>query len=92
MFFRVPLTATSVEGPLGTFGIMLVVGGFFTFVGLFLGVPRLEELRHRGAWVPPGTDRHPALVAVALTLLSMAAVVAITLILIWVGPLFGLVR
>jgi hypothetical protein len=42
-------------------------------MALVLGIPRLEELHRRGAWVPPGADRRPVLVAVALALLIIVA-------------------
>lgn len=70
-----PLAGTSTEGgPWTTFLVVIVCVLFFTFAVLLLGVPRLEELRRRGAWVPPVTDRAPVLVVVALALLIMTVV------------------
>jgi hypothetical protein len=73
IFVSVPFTG---EDLWGKFLAVLVSGGFFTLAALILGVPRLEELRRRGAWVPPGTQRRPVLVTLALALLIMVAVVA----------------
>jgi hypothetical protein len=68
----VPLMVTDGEGGVwGTFGVMLLIGGFSALMALCLGVPRLEELHRRGAWVPRGTDRRPVMVTVALALLIM---------------------
>jgi hypothetical protein len=86
----VPLAGTDPEGSAWrTFLAMLLVGGFMTLLGLLMGVPRLEELRRRGAWVPPGTDRHPVLVAVALALLIMTAVGAFMLAGVWLLQLLA---
>jgi hypothetical protein len=73
---------------------------WFTLGGIaFLGIwavamnsPFLRELAHRGKWVPPGTARHPVLVAIALTALLAAVVVAGLLTLVWVERLSGLAR
>jgi hypothetical protein len=74
MLASVPLMGSDPEG--GAWGrvlAVLIVGGFTTLMGLCIGFPRLEELRRRGAWAPPGTDRRPVLAAVALALLIMTA-------------------
>ncbi len=76
MLVSVPFAVAGEGGAWGTVLAVLVVGGFFTLAALVLGTPRLEELHRRGAWVPPGTDRRPVLVTVALALLVMAAAVA----------------
>ncbi|HKB42187.1 MAG TPA: hypothetical protein VKD72_37520 [Gemmataceae bacterium] len=74
MIASVPLAGSDPEGGAwGTFLAVLLVGGFCTLMALVLGVPRLEELRRRGAWAPPGTDRRPVLAAGALALLIMTA-------------------
>ena len=54
--------------------------------------PFLRELARRSEWVPPGTARAPALVAIAMTALITAAVVAVLLTLVWVERLSGLAR
>jgi hypothetical protein len=70
----VPLMCTDGEGGVwGKFGVVLLIGGFSALMALCLGVQRLEELHRRGAWVPPGTDRRPVPVIVALALLIMVA-------------------
>jgi hypothetical protein len=85
LFLAAPLVGTPVDGSWwGTLGAELLFGGIFSFAGVLLGVPRLAELARRGAWVPPGTARHPVRVAIALAVLSMAAAVAAMLTLILV--------
>jgi hypothetical protein len=72
----------------------LILGGI-AFLGIWavaMSNPFLRELASRGRWVPPGTARHPALVAIALTALLAAAVVAVLLTLVWVERLSGLAR
>jgi hypothetical protein len=77
MLVNVPFACTDLEGGAwGMFLAVLVVVGFSTLGALVMGVPRLEELHRRGAWVPPGTGRRPVLVTIALALLIMVAVVA----------------
>ena len=44
-------------------GALLTVGGFFGAIAPVVGVFHLSELVRRGAWVPPGTARHPLPVA-----------------------------
>jgi hypothetical protein len=78
LFLSVPFVGTPTEDSLlGTFGVVLVVGGFFGFTAMLLSVPRLEELVRRDAWVPPGTAAHPIPVAVALAWLVMATTAGI---------------
>jgi hypothetical protein len=91
MIASVPLVGSDPEGGAWrTFLAVLLVGGLATLLELIVGVPRLEELRRRGAWVPPGTDRHPLLVAVALTLLIMTAAGTFMLAVAWLPELSGL--
>jgi hypothetical protein len=75
-FVAVPLVGTPVSGSWSRLWIVLFLGGFFTLTGVLLGVPRLKELRRRGAWVPPGVTWQPVLVSIVLVLLIMAAGVA----------------
>jgi hypothetical protein len=79
-------------GVWGRFGVVLLIGGFSTLMALCLGVPRLEELHRRGAWAPPGTDRRPVLVSVALALLIMAAAGAFLLAGVWLLEHSGLAK
>jgi len=72
----------------------LILGGI-VFLGIWavaMSNPFLRELTRRGEWVPPGTARHPALVAIVLTALLAAAVVATLLTLVWVERLSGLAK
>jgi hypothetical protein len=90
MIASVPLAGTSTDGGAwGTLWVVLAVGGFFMFGALVMGVLRLEELRRRGAWVPPGTDRHPVLVPFALALLIMTAAGAFMHVGRWLVQLWG---
>jgi hypothetical protein len=89
----VPLMVTDGEGGVwGTFGVVLLIGGFIMLMALCLGVPRLEELHRRGAWVPPGTDRRPVLVTVALALLIMVAAGGFMLAGLWLVEHSGLAK
>ena len=75
-------------------GVWEVLGGI-VFLGLWavaMSKPFLRELARRGGWVPPGTARRPALVAVALTALLAVAVVAVLLTLVRVERLSGLAK
>jgi hypothetical protein len=69
--------------------------GDIAFLGIWavaISKPFMSELARRGDWVPPGTARHPVLVAIALTALLAAAVVAVLLTLAWVERLSGLAK
>jgi hypothetical protein len=69
---------------------LVVAGGFFGALATAVAASSVSELVRRGAWVPPGTAGHPALVAVVLVALIMAAVVAVTLSALWVARLLKL--
>src|SRR5262249_27670845 len=76
-FVAVPVLGTPVGGWWGrTFLVGVCLVGVFTLAGVLGGVPRLKELRRRGAWVPPGMARQPVLVSIVLALLVLAACVA----------------
>jgi hypothetical protein len=73
----VTLMGTPKDGEGDRFWIVLVVGGF---LGVWATVPNvvyLSELARRRVWVPPGTARHPILVAIPLTVLLLAAGVTV---------------
>jgi hypothetical protein len=89
MIASVPLACRE-GGSWGSLLVVLLLGGFFMIGALVMGVPRLEELRRRGVWVPPGTDRRPVLVAVALALLLMVVLGAFTHVGMWLLHLSGL--
>jgi hypothetical protein len=76
LLLAVPLIVKPAGG-WGALGVAILFGACFAISGILLSGPRLAELRRRGAWVPSGTARFPALVAVALALLSMAAGLAV---------------
>jgi hypothetical protein len=93
MMASVPLRGADWEGGVwGRFGAVLLIGGFITLMALVLGVPRLEELRRRGAWAPPGTERSPVLVTVTLALLIMVAAGAFMFAGVWFLEHSGLAR
>jgi hypothetical protein len=87
----VPLVGTPTSGEWARFWAVLVIGGFLAVWATVPNVVYLSELARRRVWVPPGTARHPILVASALTVLLLAAGVAIDFVGIWVTELaFGL--
>jgi hypothetical protein len=93
LFVCLPLVATPREGSAWN-GSWEILGGI-TFLGLWATTTSsrlLRELVRRREWVPPGTARHPILVAIALTALLAAAVVAVMHTLVWVERLSGLAK
>jgi hypothetical protein len=87
----VTLMGTPKGGEWARFWMVLVIGGFLGVWASVVSVVNLSELARRRVWVPPGTARHPILVAIALTVLLLAAGVAIDFAGIWVtGLAFGL--
>lgn len=84
------LTSTSVDGPGGRFGLILGSLAFLVLWAAAVSRPLLKELARRGAWVPPGTTRHPLLVALAIPVLIHAVGGAVMGALIWVMRLCGL--
>jgi hypothetical protein len=84
------LTSTSVEGPGGRVGLIL---GCLAFLGVWataVSRPLLKELASRGAWVPPGTARHPVLVTLAIPVLIHSVLGTVSGVMIWVMRLSGL--
>jgi hypothetical protein len=80
-----PLLGTFPEGKeWHRFGALFTLGGFFGAIATAVGVSHLLELLRRGAWVPPGTARHPVLVAISLVVLLAAPTVAFMLTVAWV--------
>jgi len=71
----------------GPLWLGLLLGGLITLVGVVVDVPTLRELRRRGAWVPPGTARHPVLVSVVLVFLIMSATLTVVSALCWISEL-----
>jgi hypothetical protein len=87
----VPLMGTPEGGEWARFWVVLVIGGFLAVWATVPNVVYLSELSRRRVWVPPGTARHPILLAIALTVLLLAAGVAIDFVGIWLTELaFGL--
>ncbi len=87
LLLGVTLVGTPKGGEWARFWVVLVVGGFLGACATVLGAVYLSELARRRVWVPPGTARHPILIAVALSALLMAAGVAIDLAGIWISSL-----
>jgi hypothetical protein len=71
---------------------VFLVGGFVVVWATVPNVICVRELVRRGAWVPPGTARHPILMAIALTALLLALGVAVDVAAVGVGPLLELER
>ena len=84
------LTSTSVEGPGGRVGLILGSLAFFGIWATAVSRPLLKELARRGEWVPPGTARHPLLVALAIPVLIHAVGGTVMGVMIWVMRLCGL--
>ncbi len=87
LLLGVTLVGTPTGGEWARFWAVLVFGGFLGACATVLSAVHLSELARRREWVPPGTTRHPILVAVALALLFMAAGVALDFAGIWVSGL-----
>jgi hypothetical protein len=80
MVLCAPMLGTFPEGKeWHRLGALLVLGGFFGAIATAVGVSHLSELVRRGAWVPPGTARYPALVAIILVVLLAAPTFAFML-------------
>jgi hypothetical protein len=80
ILLTVPLVGTPADGSYwGSVAVVLIVLVFFEFAGLFMAVPGLEELRQRGAWLPPGYHRYPILVTLAVPLVAMLVSAALML-------------
>ena len=85
------LGGLALYGPL--WGDLWLTLGGSAFLGIWataLGVPFLRELVRWAEWVPPGSVRHPVLVAIALTAILATAVVAVLLTLTWLERRAGL--
>lgn len=85
-----PLTSTSVEGPLGRVGFILASLVFLVIWAAAVSRPLLIELARCGAWVPPGTARHPLLVALVIPILILAVGGVVSGIMLGVMRLCGL--
>jgi hypothetical protein len=91
LFLCLPLLCTPGEGGRwGNIVVYLSVGAILVLWATVVGPPRLRKLARRGEWAPPGTLEHPYRVALALTALLMAAVVAATFAGVWILQLAGL--
>jgi hypothetical protein len=77
LLLGVPLLFTAKGGEWTGFSFVLLFGGFLGVWATLPGVVNLSELNRRRVWVPPGTARHPILVAIALAVLFLAAGVAL---------------
>jgi hypothetical protein len=67
---------------------LFLVGGFVVVWATVPNVVYVRELVRRGAWVPPGTARHPTPMAVALSALLLAVGVACDVAAVGIAQLF----
>jgi hypothetical protein len=87
LLLGVTLVVTPKGGEWARFWMVLVFGGFLGVCATVLSAVHLSELARRSEWAAPGTATHRILMAIALTVLLMAAGVAIDLAAIWVSGL-----
>jgi hypothetical protein len=86
-----PLMGTAGKGgPWGDVVVLLIVAAVLVIWAAKVSPPCLRELVRRGEWVPPGTAEHPYRVALVLTALLMATVVAVMFAGVWVLQLCGI--
>src|SRR5262245_37999502 len=81
------LLGTPKGGNWAGFWAVLFVGGFVGVCASVVSASHLSELVRRRAWVPPGTARHPILMAIALSVLFIAVGAALLLAILWVSEL-----
>lgn len=87
-----PLTSTPENGDeWGKAGLIFGSLAFLVIWTIVVSRPLLKDLARRGAWVPPGTARHPVLVAFAIPILIHAVLGTVAGVEIWLMRLCGLV-